>query len=339
MHRVMKADIPEIMMAVLLSEIDGQLTARHVPLPKPGPGEVLVKIAASPINPSDLSRIKNVTEPSDRLWFVPGIEGSGTVVDHGTGLLPRLWQGKRVACISVHHNSGTWAEYMVTPASRCIPIPDEISDEQGAMLVVNPMTAVAFFDIARRNGHKAIVNTAAASSLGRIIGLLGVRYKIPVIHIVRNEKQKRLLVDQGARYVLDSSERRFQEDLHSLAHKLNTTLVFDAVGGKLTRQILIAVPSGSTVIIYGNLSGKQPEIDHRSMVNDNKRISGFYLGNHLSQASPVNSIRTAIRVRQLLRSDLTIQVQGRFSLEKAQLAMDTYLSNMTAGKVLLVPGQ
>jgi NADPH:quinone reductase-like Zn-dependent oxidoreductase len=228
---------------------------------------------------------------------------------------------------------------MVTPASRCIPIPDEISDEQGAMLVVNPMTAVAFFDIARRNGHKAIVNTAAASSLGRIIGLLGVRYKIPVIHIVRNEKQKRLLVDQGARYVLDSSERRFQEDLHSLAHKLNTTLVFDAVGGKLTRQILIAVPSGSTVIIYGNLSGKQPEIDHRSMVNDNKRISGFYLGNHLSQASPVNSIRTAIRVRQLLRSDLTIQVQGRFSLEKAQLAMDTYLSNMTAGKVLLVPGQ
>jgi NADPH:quinone reductase len=333
----MRPSLPEIMLAVLLSEIDGQLTARHVPIPRPGAGEVLVKMAASPINPSDLARIRNVTDPSDRLWYVPGIEGSGTVIASGKGLLPRLWMGKRVACNSFHNTSGTWAEYMVTPASHCIPIPADISDEQGSMMLVNPMTAVAFFDIARKNRHKAIVNTAAASSLGRMIELLGKKYKIPVIHIIRNEKQKNRLIEQGFRYVLDSSAENFSNDLHSLSHQLNATLVLDAVEGKLTREILLAVPDGSSVILYGNLSGEPPEIDHRSLVMGNKKISGFFLGNHLKVTSLVKTIRYILRVRRLLRSELKITVQGRFPLEKAQQALDTYLDDMTAGKVLLIP--
>jgi NADPH:quinone reductase len=333
----MNPNLPEIMLAVLLSEIDGQLTARHVPIPKPGPGEVLIKMAASPINPSDLVRISNVTDPSDRLWYVPGIEGSGTVIAHGGGLLPRSWQGKRVACTSFHNTSGTWAEYMITPASRCIPIPADISDEQGAMMVVNPMTAVAFFNMARRNRHKAIVNTAAASSLGRMIQLLGKKYNTPVIHIIRNKKQKKTLIEQGFSYVLDSSEENFQDDLQSLSHQLSATLVFDAVGGKLTRQILQAVPSGSSIILYGNLSGEQPEIDHSSLVSDSKKISGFFLGNHLKISGPVKTIRYILQVRKLLRTGLNIPVQGRFPLEKAQQALNTYLGNMTAGKVLLIP--
>jgi NADPH:quinone reductase len=333
----MKSDIPEIMLAVLLSEIDGQLTARNVPIPHPGPGEVLVKMAASPINPSDLARMNNVTDPSERLWFVPGLEGSGTVIAHGSGLLPRLWQGRRVAVTSVHNSSGTWAEYLVTPASRCVPIPADISDEQAAMLVVNPMTALAFFDMARKYGHKAIINTAAASSLGRIVDLLGKIHNVPVIHIIRNEKQKKSLIELGAGYVLDSSEKGFSGDLHDLSHQLSATLAFDAVGGQLTRQILLAVPAGSSIVIYGNLSGEQPEIDHRSLVTDKKKVSGFFLGNHLKDAGTVKTIRDLLSARQLLKSEMKIQVQARFPLEKAQLALETYLGNMTAGKVLLIP--
>jgi NADPH:quinone reductase-like Zn-dependent oxidoreductase len=333
----MKPVLPEIMLAVLLREDDGCLSARHVPLPRPKAGEVLVKMGYAPINPSDLARIKRVTEHSDRLTFIPGIEGSGRVVAHGDGLLPRLWQDKRVACNSASDKSGTWAEYMVTPASRCVPLPEEVSDEQGSMLLVNPMTAVAFFDIARRENHRAIINTAAASSLGKMVELLGKKNRIPVIHIVRNLKQKTALVNQGFENVLNSAEKNFSRDLQALAHSLDATVVFDAVGGRLTRQLMLAVPPGSSIVIYGNLSGEQPEIDHRSLVTDNKKVSGFYLASSLKDAGPVATIRNILRVRNLLKNDLKIPVRGIFPLEDAQEALDSYLGNMSAGKVLLMP--
>jgi NADPH:quinone reductase-like Zn-dependent oxidoreductase len=332
-----KTNLPEIMLAVLLREDDGCLSARHVPLPRPAAGEVLIKMACAPINPSDLARIKGVTEHADRLTFIPGIEGSGRVVAHGSGLLPALWQGKRVACNSVSDKSGTWAEYMVTPASRCIPLPDEISDEQGSMLLVNPMTAVAFFDMARRGGHKAIINTAAASSLGRMVELLGRKNGVPVIHIVRNLKQKTTLINLGAEHVLNTAEKSFSDDLHLLSQSLSATLVFDAVGGNLTRQLLLAVPPGSSVVIYGNLSGETPEIDHRSLVRDNKKVSGFFLGNSLKESGTIATIRNIVRVRNLLKNELEIPVQGRYPLEEAQEAMNGYLGNMSAGKMLLIP--
>ena len=334
----MKQNIPEMMLAVFLTEEGEQLATRRVPVPRPGPGEVLVKIAATPINPSDLARIRNVTEPSERLAFIPGIEGSGTVVDRGPGLLPRLWLGKRVACSSSHGTSGAWAEYMITKAMSCVPLPVGISDEQGAMMLVNPLTAVAFFDIARRKRHKAIINTAAASSLGSIIELLGKKHHITVVHIVRNKKQRDLLVNRGAEYVLDSSDIDFTDDLYSLSHELQASLVLDAIGGGLTRQIMLAVPYGSSVLIYGNLSGEQPEIDYKSIILDNKKVSGFYLGNWLKERGMLTTVRSILQVRQLLQSEIAVPVQERFPLDKAQQAVDTYLGNMTAGKVLLIPG-
>jgi NADPH:quinone reductase-like Zn-dependent oxidoreductase len=333
----MKLILPEVMLAVLLREDDGCLSARHVPLPKPGAGEVLIKMACAPINPSDLARIKSVTEHADRLTFIPGIEGSGRVVAHGSGLLPRLWQGRRVACTSFSYKSGTWAEYLVTPASRCVPLPDSVTDEQGSMLLVNPMTAVSFFDMARRGGHKAIINTAAASSLGHMVELLSKKNRIPVIHIVRNLKQKTSLVNLGVKHVLNSSEKNFSKDLHALARTLNATLVLDAVGGKLTRHLMLAAPAGSSIVIYGNLSGEQPEIDHRSLVTENKKVSGFFLVNSLKESGPVAALRNIFQARELLRSELTIPVQGTFPLEEAQSALDSYLENMSAGKVLLIP--
>ncbi len=86
----MKPILPEIMLAVLLREDDGRLSARHVPLPKPNAGEVLIKMASAPINPSDLARIKGVTEHADRLTFIPGIEGSGRVVAHGSRIAAKI---------------------------------------------------------------------------------------------------------------------------------------------------------------------------------------------------------------------------------------------------------
>jgi NADPH2:quinone reductase len=333
----MKKILPETMEAVCLGEEEGQFMTRRVPVPLPRKGEVLVKMAAAPINPSDLARIKNLAGSAERSSFIPGIEGSGTVVAGGDGLLPRLWLDRRVACTSTRNTSGTWAEYMVTSAMVCVPLPAGITDEQGAMLLVNPLTALAFFDIARQGGHKAIVNTAGASSLGRIIDRLAKKNHVTVIHVVRNVEQRSILLDQGAGYVLDSSDNGFAGDLHALSHKLTATLVFDAVGGPLTRVLMQAVPSGSSVIVYGNLSGEHPETDHQSLIRDNKKLTGFYLADWLREKGLITSIRSIIQVRNLLKTGMTIPVRERLPLGKATQAVERYLGSMTAGKVLLVP--
>ena len=198
------------------------------------------------------------------------------------------------------------------------------------------MTAVAFLNIARHGRHSAFINTAAASALGRMTELMATQTGLQVINVVRNEKQKQGLMAKGSRYVLASDEINFAAALQKLADELGATLVLDAVGGELTRQLLLAAPAGSTMIIYGNLSGEQPEIDHHSLVTDNKRVSGFFLGNWLRENEPLLLLSSLLQVRKLLKS-FTVQVQNRFPLDAAQQAVDTYLNNMTAGKVLLIP--
>ena len=328
--------IPEKMLAVCLEKPGGSLGIQTVPVPHPKQGEVLVKMAAAPVNPSDLARIKNISNGEDLLSFIPGLEGSGTVIEAGKGLMPRLWLGKRVACSAIYPTSGTWAEYMVTSASYCFPIPNTISDEQGSMLLVNPMTAVAFFDIILHDKHKAIINSAAAGALGGMIRFLGNKYGISVINVVRNKQQAQMLKASGTKYILNNTDQDFPYQLQSLSDELKASLALDPISGNYTQQVLDAIPYGGTVMVYGNLSGDEQGTSLRPLVLDNKKICGFYLGNWMKDKGILRTIRNLIRVRQLLKNDFKITIQNRFPLDKAQLAIDTYLNNMTGGKVLLV---
>jgi NADPH:quinone reductase-like Zn-dependent oxidoreductase len=330
-------NIPEKMLAVKLEKPGGPLVVKKVPVPGPAKGEVLVKMSAAPVNPSDLLRIKDFSGESEFLSFIPGIEGSGRVIKCGKGFLPRLWLGKRVACSAVYPASGTWAEYMVTSASYCFPIPTTISDEQGSMFLVNPMTAVAFFDTIIHDRHKAVINSAAAGALGGMIRILGEKYNIPVINIVRNARQVQMLLKEGARYVLDNSEQDFTGKLRSLAHDLKATLALDPISGSFTQQVLEALPYGGTVIVYGQLSGNDQGTSMRPLVLENKKLHGFYLANWMKDTSLLKTVGNLNRVRQLLKNNIKISVQNRFPLDKTQLAIETYLNNMTGGKVLLVP--
>jgi|ERR1035437_1515511 NADPH:quinone reductase-like Zn-dependent oxidoreductase len=330
--------IPEKMKAVHLDRPGGKLVVRTVPVPQPKKGEVLVKMAVAPVNPSDLARINGISTAEEISSFIPGIEGSGTVLAAGNGLLPRLWLGKRVACSAVSTSSGTWAEYMVTSASYCFPYPKSVSDEQGSMLLVNPMTALAFFDIINEEKHKAVVNTAAAGALGGMIRVLGNKYNIPVINVVRNDRQVRMLQEEGAKFILKSTDPDFAGQLRLFCHDLQATLAFDPVNGSFTQQLLEALPYGGTVVVYGNLSGSDQGTTLRPLLLENKKLHGFYLVNWMKDNSLYKTVRNLNRVRLLLKNDFRITVQNRFPLDETQLAIDTYLNNMTGGKVLLVPG-
>jgi NADPH2:quinone reductase len=280
----MNHSISPTMHAVQLDEPNGNLTVREIPIPRPQAGQVLVRMAAAPINPSDLGALSGMSYSGKRQFpFTLGLEGSGTVVEAGKGMMPRFLNGRRVACSALLTGDGTWAEYMVTSAQLCIPLNKDVSFEQGAMLVVNPLSALAILEIAQRGKHRAVVSTAAASALGGMILRLGKRRNIPIIHVVRRQAQVDQVRRLGGEYILNSSETDFVEQLRTMAHKLQATLLLDAISGTMTQQLADAAPSGSTILLYSRLSDEECIIDARTALVKDLHFDSWFLANWLGK--------------------------------------------------------
>src|SRR5215510_4342990 len=263
--------LPTTMRAVQLQDYNGKpdsLRVAEVPVPRPGPGEVLVKVFASPVNPSDLMFITGNYGFKKPLPATPGFEGSGTVVDTGSGVMARFMKGRRVACAAADAKSkgGMWAEYIVTSARFCVPLRKQVDLEQGATMLVNPLSAWAMVDEARRGGHRAAVQTAAASALGRMVLRLGQKFSLPIVSVVRRPEQAEVLRGLGAKHVLNSSEPGFDAELRRVCHMLGATIAFDAVAGEMSGRILRAQPQGSRMLVYGGLSLKAVELDPGSLI-------------------------------------------------------------------------
>lgn len=330
-------EIPEQMYSIRQYRAGGELRIEQVPVPRPGPGEVLVRMNAAPINPSDLALMAGAY--MERSYpFTPGLEGSGVVVEAGKGFFPRLRLGKRVACSPLTGGDGTWAEYMLTDAMKVLPLPGNISHEQGAMMVVNPMTAMAFMHIARKGKHQAIVNNAAASSLGKMLIRLALSQGIPLINIVRKEDQVDTLKKMGAKHVLNSSSESFDEDLKALAEELGATLILDAVTGSQTTILLEAAPRGSTLLAYARLAGEAIQADPSTIMKGEKRIEGFLLGNWLQSKGLLFKLRFVNKVGKALNGDLSSHINRTYPLKSAEEAIAFYKDHMSDGKIILKIG-
>jgi NADPH:quinone reductase-like Zn-dependent oxidoreductase len=321
------------MQAVVMDEKSGVLHIREISVPRPGPGQVLIRMAAAPINPSDIGFTKGSYGVQKAKWVVPGFEGSGTVVAAGPGLLPHVLLGRRVTCSTP--SGGTWSEYLVTSASNCFPLSKNLSFEEGSMLIVNPLTAVAFFEIAKKGKHKAIINHAAAGALGQMILRMGQSEHIPVIHIVRREAQIELLRSMGGKFILNSADPDFDDQLHQLSHQLKATLILDPVGGEQTIRLLNAAPSHSTALVYGSLSGIKNDTAPQILDDPTKHIESFYMPDWLATRNIVQVLWSLRRVQHLAKKELRTTVQGRFPLTQVQEALSVYQANPTRGKVLL----
>jgi NADPH2:quinone reductase len=329
--------IPSTMHAVQLDEPNGSLTLREIPVPRPQAGQVLIRMAAAPINPSDLGALAGFSYSGERNYpFTPGLEGSGTVIQAGEGLMPRLLNERRVACAALIPGDGTWAEYMVTSAKFCVPLNKNVSLEQGAMMLTNPLSAVAVFEIAKRGKHRAIVSTAAASALGGMILRMGKRFNIPVIHIVRRQTQVEEIRGQDSEYVLNSRDSDFVEQLRTTTHKLQATLFLDAIGGSMTQQLAAAAPFGSTILLYSRLSHQDSVIDARTALVKHLHFEGWFLPNWFREKNLVQALQLSQQVQSLLPTDLKSPIHKRFPLAAAQQGLETYVHHMSAGKILLV---
>lgn len=339
-------DIPKKMRAVVLSahhadlrDAIGSLQVAEREVPRPGRGEVLVKIEAAPCNPSDLLLLQGRYGPQKSLPFVPGREGAGTVVATGGGLAASFFNGRRVACSLQADGDGTWAQYFLAQAGSCIPLKKNLRLQQAATLTINPLTAVGLIDVAQRDGHRAAVHTAGASQVGRMLLRVGEDKRFPIICVVRRREQVELLKGLGASQVLNSSDANFEAELTRVCRDLNATAAFEAVAGEMTGKIVGCLPPKSRVYLYGALS-EEPcrAIEPVHVIFEQKAIEGFYLPHWVKSKNLLQMIRAASGVQQMMIDGrIETAVQRRLSFDEIVDGLLQYVGHMTEGKVLIMP--
>lgn len=304
-------------------------------VPEINSSEVLIKVHAASINPADLLFLHGQYGVQRALPSVGGMEGCGTVIATGSSLVARMLKGKRVAFVSEVY--GSWAPYIKASAMTCMVLPDQVSDEQGAVFFVNPASAMAMVKIAKQHKSKAIVQTAGASALGRILVKLGKEHGIPIISVVRKEEQEQLLRELGGQHVVNSSSATFEEILKRKAHELGAAVCFDAVGGDLTGPVLSALPDGSTLFQYGLLGGNKTTINADDLVFRRKRITGFWASDWVKTQSIFELLALQGSMKKSIGSHIQTEISQIFPMCQTALAIQQYTTNMTSGKVLLLP--
>jgi NADPH:quinone reductase-like Zn-dependent oxidoreductase len=315
------------------------LRVQELVIPNPSGDQVLVKVAASPCNPSDIAFMRggyNIRKP---LPVVMGFECTGTVVETGDSALAKRLIGKRVSCFSQGEENGTWAEYFMTDQRNCILVRDELDDSQAAALCINPFTAYALFYMALEKNTGAILQNGASGQIGHFIRTLARRKGIPVINLVRKEEHITNLTDEGERYVLSVNAPEFESSLAAIAHELDARMAFDAVAGDVAGLILNAMPAGSELVIYGGLSGKPlGMINPMDIIFSAKSIKGFNLGDWKSEVGENYFQKVSDELQELMMARiLTTRIQCGFSLDDVQLALEQYIRNMSSGKILFYP--
>lgn len=342
----MAAPIPTTRRAVVFDEymddfdtLVAGLRVEERALPPLMKGQVLVEMEAAPCNPSDLMFMRGLYGVRKALPAVPGWEGVGRVIASGGGLMGNLVKGKRVAVGSQDDNGGTWSTHIIAQANACLPVDDGLSVGNAASFLVNPFTAYGFVDQAKKNGHRGIVQNAAASQAGRILNVIAAREGLTVLNIVRRQEQADIIKGLGAQHVINSSEEGFEGHLAEAIQTLGVTIAFDAVSGPMTGLLFNALPPGGTVYTYGGLDDTPISgIDRKALIFENKTITGFFLGSWMGTKNLLQLSKAAKKVGQLFKEGaINTAVQGEFKLDDVQEAVKTYAGNMTGGKILLRP--
>jgi len=357
-----------------------EISLVSVPTPEPGPDQVVVRVEASPINPSDLglltgaadlstARVSGTKELPVITAKVPeagmkamagrldesmpvGNEGAGVVIKTGSSDAAKALMGRTVAMIG----GAMYAQYRTLRVNECLPLPAGTTAAEGASCFVNPLTALGMTETMRREGHKALVHTAAASNLGQMLNKICIKDGIGLVNIVRNKEQADILKKIGAKHVVDSTAASFMDDLTGALVETGATIAFDAIGGgKLAGQILtcmeIAINKtakaysryGSSVhkqvYIYGGLDLRPTEFNRNFGMAWG--VGGWLLFPFLMKVGPETGQRLRERVVAELKttfaSHYTKVVSLQETLDPANIAV--YAKRSTGEKFLINPNK
>jgi NADPH2:quinone reductase len=305
-----------------------------VPAPQPKFGEVLVRILASPVNPSDLMYVAGKYGLKPTLPATPGFEGVGVVEATGGGLLGWFRKGKRVAVIN--DRVGNWAEYTITKARQVVPVPDDLSDELAATFFVNPATALAMTqDVLKVPRGAWLLQSAAGGELGKMVIRLGYKFAFRTINVVRRREQVEELKKLGADHVIVESDGPIPEQVRKLVPD-GVRYAIDPVGGETGSQIIASLAHGGRCLLYGSLSDEPVSVHPRYFIGNNLRVEGFWLGEWAKKQRILTMLRLFRRVRSLMREGvLQTQFAATYPLEDVRKAVEHAAAPGKGGKVLL----
>jgi NADPH2:quinone reductase len=355
-----------------------ELSLVEAPLAPPAPDEVIVRVDAAPMNPSDLGLLFGAADlrtarasgtpsrPVVTADIAPtamgsmagrldasmavGNEGAGVVVGAGASAEAQALLGKTVAMLG----GAMYTQYRCIPVDQCMLLPEGVTPAQGASSFVNPLTALGMVETMRREGHSALVHTAAASNLGQMLNKICIQEGIGLVNIVRKQAQEDLLRAQCAVHVCNASLSTFMQDLTQALLATGATLAFDATGGgKLAGQILAGMEAalsqtarvysryGSTthkqVYIYGGLDRAPTEFVRSFGMAWG--MGGWLLFTFLQKIGP--DATRALKAR--VASEITTTFASRYTREVSMtqaLNLDdihVYARHATGEKYLLKP--
>ncbi|MBK8838452.1 MAG: zinc-binding dehydrogenase [Hyphomonadaceae bacterium] len=333
-----------------------ELSLVKTPVADPAPDEIVVRVEASPINPSDLglllgpadlstlaasgskdSPIVTAKVPEAYMRAVGaradesmpvGNEGAGVVVAAGSSPEAQKLLGKTVAILG----GAMYAQYRTVKAQMALPLPADATAADGASCFVNPLTALAMVHAMRAEGHTALVHTAAASNLGQMLNKICLADGVQLVNIVRNDEQTKILRDIGAKHIVDSSKPSFMEDLIAVLTSTGATLAFDAIGGgKLAGQILAAMEASlsskaGAYSRYGSSTHKQVYIYGRLSMEPTILtaaygmawgVGGFLIMPYLQKIGPAEAEKLRNRVVAELKTTFASHYTNTISLREA----------------------
>jgi NADPH2:quinone reductase len=357
-----------------------ELSLVSEPIPAPAANEIVVRIEAAPINPSDIGLLFGAADMTTASISgtaslpvvtarVPeramkgmaarvnqslpvGNEGAGVVVAAGASAPAQALLGQTVAVLG----GAMYTQYRCIPLEQCLLLPAGTSPAEGASCFVNPLTALGMVETMRREGHKALVHTAAASNLGQMLNRICIKDQIALVNIVRKPEQEALLRSIGARYVCDTSSPTFIGDLTQALVATGATIAFDATGGgKLAGQILSCMEAalnqnateysryGSTthkqVYLYGGLDTSPTEFNRNFGMAWG--IGGWLLFPFLQRIGAEAAQALRQRVANELKTTFSSSYAKEISLAQAlQLdAIQEYGKRATGVKYLINPNR
>ncbi|MCH9671965.1 MAG: zinc-binding dehydrogenase [Gammaproteobacteria bacterium] len=324
--------------------------------PEPNSAEVVVRVDASPINPSDLgllfgmadmskAKVSGTAErpvvqapiPEGMLRHMAGRvdqpmpvgnEGAGVVIAAGESDQAQALMGKTVAILG----GAMYAQYRCLPAKQCLVLPNDATPRDGASCFVNPLTALGMVETMRLEGHSALVHTAAASNLGQMLNKICQQDGVQLVNIVRKAEQESLLRGIGAQFVCNSSSASFMDDLTDALASTSATLAFDATGGgKLAGQILTCMEAATSrnadgYSRYGSTTHKQVYIygglDHGPTVFNRSfgmawGVGGWLLTAFLQRIGPEAAQQLRERVAREVKTTFASHYDRTVSLAEA----------------------
>jgi NADPH2:quinone reductase len=323
----------------------GEVTLNDVPKPeKASPGHIIIKMKAMGINAGDKFFIGGNFPPgmfTQSRYYVAGVSGVGEVVAIGEGVDDK-YLGKNVTVYRSLTKGdeivGTWSEYSHLPYLQTAILPDDVDPVHYAGSLVNVITAYAAYRQIVKEGHQGIVVTAGNSDTGKAMLGFCQQFGLPVISIVRNEKAKQELEQLGANNILIQGTESFQGQFQVLAAQLNTTAVFDGVGGALLSTIIEAAPPRTTIYAYGFLGGGVPVSFHTSVLIKGITIKGFNNFQTETVQDPQQLAEALDEISKVISlPHFKFPAGKKFSLSQFQEALD--FSSPDGSKALLLAAE